>query len=51
MNNDNADIRKCAVFVLVEVFTAVGHQQFEKISQELGPSQQRLVEIYLKRRE
>ena len=51
MNNDNADVRKSVVFCLVDVHTVVGDELFCHFMNKLNPSQQKLVDIYVKRKD
>ena len=48
-NHPHANVRKSVVFWLVELYFAVG-ESFEPWLQELNPSQQKLVWIYIQRR-
>jgi hypothetical protein len=51
LSNQSADVRKNVVFGLVEVRLTVGHQMFaEHVMPQLNPSQQKLVDIYIKRK-
>lgn len=54
INHANADVRKCCVFALVEVHAAVSKVDKQAFYKEhmarLNPSQQKLVEIYIKRK-
>jgi hypothetical protein len=50
INNQNADIRKCAVFCLVEIQGIIGEEFFQAYVEKLNPSQQKLVDIYVKRK-
>jgi len=51
MNNQNADVRKCCVFSLVEICQVIGEEFFQTFMNKLNPSQQKLVDIYIKRRQ
>lgn len=48
-NHSNADVRKSVVFCLVEIHYIVG-DSFNAYLEELSPSQQKLVTIYIQRR-
>jgi hypothetical protein len=54
INHTNADVRKCCVFCLVEIHTLLtlcDPSTFAKEFQaRLNPSQQKLVDIYIKRK-
>ena len=49
LNHGNADVRKSVVFCLVEI-QAVIQEEFVSYLEELTPSQQKLVTIYIQRR-
>jgi CLIP-associating protein 1/2 len=49
-NHNNADVRKSVVFCLVEIFILLG-RRFQPYLDELSPSQQKLVNIYIQRRQ
>lgn len=49
INHVNADVRKSVVFVLVELHFVLAHE-FTRYLEELSPSQQKLVGIYVERR-
>jgi len=48
-NHSNADVRKSVVFCLVEIQAVIG-SDFDIFLEELSPSQQKLVTIYIQRR-
>jgi hypothetical protein len=54
INHGNADVRKCCVFCLVEIHSALSRVDKQLFHREylskLNPSQQKLVEIYIKRK-
>lgn len=56
INHANADVRKCCVFCLVEIYGVLASQLgAEDLFQsafldKLNPSQQKLVDIYIKRK-
>ncbi|CDW90677.1 clip-associating protein [Stylonychia lemnae] len=50
INNQNADVRKCTVFCLVEIQAIIGDDYFQAFTGKLNPSQQKLVDIYIKKR-
>ena len=54
INHSNADVRKCCVFCLVEIHTVLSRLDSQLFNQEylskLNPSQQKLVDIYIKRK-
>jgi hypothetical protein len=50
INNTNADVRKCCVFCLVEIHSIVEDDYFQSFLEKLNPSQQKLVDIYIKRK-
>lgn len=51
INNVNADVRKCCVFCLVEIYSILGGDLFQKeFLCKLNASQQKLVDIYIKRK-
>jgi CLIP-associating protein 1/2 len=49
INHVNADVRKSVVFVLVELHFVLAHE-FSRYLEDLSPSQQKLVAIYVERR-
>ena len=49
LNHSNADVRKSVVFCLVEIQGIIGNE-FNLYLEELTPSQQKLVTIYIQRR-
>ena len=49
LNHSNADVRKSVVFCLVEIQGIIGNE-FNPYLEELTPSQQKLVTIYIQRR-
>lgn len=49
LNHGNADVRKSVVFCLVEIQTLI-QNEFAAYLEELSPSQQKLVSIYIQRR-
>ena len=52
INNTNADVRKCCVFCLVEIYSILGGDLFQKeFLCKLNASQQKLVDIYIKRKQ
>jgi len=50
IKKENADVRKCAVFCLVEVHGILGDELFASFKNKLNPSQQKLVDIYITRK-
>ncbi len=54
INHANADVRKCCVFCLVEIYAVLSpHSEdvFQSVFlDKLNPSQQKLVDIYIKRK-
>jgi hypothetical protein len=51
INHPNADVRKCCVFCLVEIAALSDPELFNReFLARLNPSQQKLVDIYVKRR-
>jgi len=51
LSNQSADVRKNVVFGLVEVRLTVGPEMFtDHVMPQLNPSQQKLVDIYIKRK-
>ncbi|CDW87981.1 clip-associating protein [Stylonychia lemnae] len=51
MNHPNPEVRKNVVFCLVEMRIIVGEYDFQSIFQRLPMSQQKLVQIYIERRQ
>eukprot|EP00347_Sterkiella_histriomuscorum_P005558 403356151 len=51
INNQNADVRKCSVFCIVEIHSKIGDENFMSYLQKLNPSQQKLIDIYIKRKQ
>ena len=57
INHTNADVRKCCVFLLVEIYSLLntltgGNDDIfnSEFISKLNPSQQKLVDIYVKRK-
>lgn len=52
INHPNADVRKCCVFCLVEIAQVADPPEVfqQEFMARLNPSQQKLVDIYIKRR-
>ena len=38
INNQNADVRKCTVFCLVEIQAIIGEEYFQAFTEKLNPS-------------
>ena len=53
MNNTVPDVRKTVVFCMVEICEAIGLELFksEVMEKHMSVSQQRLVQIYIERRQ
>jgi len=50
-SNPNADVRKAAVFCLVDVYMSLGEQAMPFLVKDLTPSQMKLVTIYIGRQQ
>merc|ERR1740121_2824234 len=50
-SNPNPDVRKAAVFCLVDIYMSLGEQAMPHLIQDLTPSQVKLVTIYIGRQQ
>jgi len=51
LSSPNPDVRKAAVFCLVDVYISLGEQAMPLLSKELTPSQMKLVTLYVSRQQ